>query len=110
LPITPIDRGRSWQNAKVSEVRRKQALAMDGFARLVWFDISGNELAETEVPDPRVVHSPSHAEGIRASWRGLTEGAWLATGPNSAVSVTVLLPESLILQLAPEIWTMELVR
>lgn len=106
--ISSIDRGRSWQNAAVSEGRRKQIGPVDGFVRLAWFDLSGNELVQTELPDPRVVHSPSHAEGINASRNGLTEGAWLASGPDSAVSVTISLPESTILGLAAEFWILEL--
>ncbi|MFT4728460.1 MAG: hypothetical protein ACI9UN_002969 [Granulosicoccus sp.] len=108
FPASPIDRGRSWQNALVPEIRRKQQGTVDGFARLVWFDLSGNDLAQTEVPDPRIVHSPSHTLGVNASRNGLTDGAWLASGPESAVRVTVLLPESMILGLATEFWILEL--
>jgi hypothetical protein len=109
FPVSPIERGRSWQNASVPEVRRKQQGAVDGFAQLVWFDLSGNDLVQTEVPDPRIVHSPSHTLGFNASRNGLVEGAWLASGPELAVSVTVLLPESTILGLANEFWVLELI-
>jgi hypothetical protein len=108
LSASPIERGRSWQNALVSEVRRKQTGAMDGFARLVWFGVSGVELFQTEVPDPRIVHSPGHTEGVDASQNGLTAGAWLAAGPDLAVRVTVSLPETPFLGLAAEFWNLEL--
>ena len=107
---SPIDRGRSWKNAVVSEERKKQTAVVDGFARLVWFDMSGNELTQTELPDPRIVHSPSHAEGFNASRSGLKAGAWLAAGPESAFRVTVFFPESTILGLAAEFWSLDLVR
>ncbi|MDB4222223.1 hypothetical protein N9850_00505 [Granulosicoccus sp.] len=109
LSVSPIDRGRSWKNAVISEERRKQAEVVDGFARLVWFDTSGIELTQTEVPDPRIVHSPSHAEGFNASRSGLTAGAWLASGPETAFRVTVFLPESTVLGLAAEFWSLDLV-
>jgi hypothetical protein len=107
---SPIDRGRSWKNAVGSEERRKQTAVVDGFVRLVWFDMSGNELTQTELPDPRIVHSPSHAEGFNASRSGLKAGAWLANGPESAFKVTVFFPESTILGLAAEFWSLDLVR
>lgn len=110
LPVSSIDRGRSWQNAAVSKIRSKQTGPVDGFVRLAWFDLSGNELTQTEVPDPRIVHSPSHTDGINASRNGLAVGAWLASGPDSATSVTVSFPESTILGLAAEFWALDLMR
>lgn len=110
LPVSPIQRGRSWQNAQVSEGRKKQSNVTDGFARLVWFDNTGKELTQTEVDDPRIVHSPSHTEAVNASRSGKTEGAWLVSGPESAVKVTISLPESTVLSLAAELWILDLSR
>ena len=109
LSVSPIDRGRSWKSAVISEERKKQTEVADGFARLVWFELSGNELTQTAVPDPRIFHSPSHAEGFNASRSGLTAGAWLASGPETAFRVTVFLPESTVLGLAAEFWSLDLV-
>jgi uncharacterized protein YcfL len=110
LPVSAIERGRSWKNAEVSQLRKKQANYLDGFVRLTWFDAAGVELAQTEVPDPRVAHSPSHAEGFNASRSEVLEGAWLATGPDLATSVSISLPESSKLDLAAEYWNLELRR
>lgn len=109
IAVSPIERGRSWKNAQVPEVRAKQQEILNRYVKLVWFDASGTELAQTEVPDPRVVHSPSHTEGFNASRNGLTEGAWLAAGPDSAVRVDISLPELPLLGLAAEFWTLDLI-
>ena len=107
--VSPIDRARSWRNAEVSEARRKQKGTVDGFATLTWFDASGVEMTQTEVPDPRIVHSPSHVDGVNASRNAISEGAWLVSGPDSASSVRVSLPESTILGLAAQSWNLPLI-
>ena len=108
--VSPIDRARSWRNAEVPEVRRKKKGTVDGFATLTWFDASGAEMTQTEVPDPRIVHSPSHVDGVNASRNAVSEGAWLVAGPDSASSVHVSLPELTILGLAAQSWTLPLVQ
>ena len=105
---SPIDRGRDWQNASIPTHRRTDAGLSEEFATLVWLDASGDELIKTEVSDPRIVHSPSHAEGFNASQSGLAAGAWLATGPDLAVRVHIFLPESVVLGLPSEVWILEL--
>ena len=111
MSVSPIERGRSWRNAEISSsFRSKQTLGTNGFARLTWYDLSGVMLAQTEVPDPRVVHSPSHIDGFAASWSSLSSGAWLVSGPESAVTVKIILPESTMLGLATEYWNLELNR
>ena len=107
---SPIERGRSWQKASVPKFRGKHATSLQRLVRIAWFDQSGVELAQTEVPDPRIVHSPSHVEGPNVSQAALTEGAWFAVGPDSAVNVTVFFPEFTLLGLGSELWMLELTR
>ncbi len=104
----PIARGRSIASASVNPAPGRSVQGIDSFVRLVWENTDGQQIAQTLLPDPRVVHSPTHINGIQASRTGLTSGAWLATGPSEADSVTILLPESQPLGLAAEIWTLRL--
>lgn len=105
---TPIARGRSVATASADPTPGRSVQGIDGFVRLVWEDSSGLQLAQTLLPDPRVVHSPTHITGVQASRAALTSGAWLATGPAEANSVTILLPESLPLGLSAETWILPL--
>ncbi|MFK7852724.1 MAG: hypothetical protein AB8B79_01370 [Granulosicoccus sp.] len=73
-------------------------------ATLLWFDADGQWLGSTEVPDPRVAHSPSHIDGVNESYIGLNHGAWLATGPDEATTVTVLFAAFDALALGNEEW------
>lgn len=104
----PIARGRSVASASVNPAPGRSVQGIDAFVRLVWENSDGIQIAQTLLPDPRVVHSPTHINGLQASRSGLASGAWLATGPSEANSVTILLPESLPLGLASETWTLQL--
>lgn len=108
IESTPIARGRSIASASTSPSVGRSFNGIDGFVRLIWEGTQGQALAQTLLPDPRVVHSPNHIHGVQASRTGLSKGAWLATGPSEAVSVTILLPESLPLSLAAETWVLSL--
>lgn len=109
LPMSPIARGRSADH-KSSGNRSRKADAPDfnGYARLVWLDRRGAEISRTEVPDPRITHSPSHIDGIGASRTALNSGAWLATGPDGAHWLAIQLMANLSLGLGPEQWQVEL--
>ncbi|MFK8075330.1 MAG: hypothetical protein AB8B84_01995 [Granulosicoccus sp.] len=104
----PIARGRSIASASVYPASGRSIQGIDTFVRLVWKNSDGQQIAQTLLPDPRVVHSPTHINGIEASRTALTSGAWLATGPSEAASVTILLPESQPLGLAAETWSLRL--
>lgn len=109
-PATAIERGRSWRNAEVLATSTKKTSTGSGFAKLTWFDLAGKMIAQTEVADPRIVRSPSHTEAINASVNAVKEGAWLVSGPELAVRVTISLPESTVAELGAEFWTLELSR
>ncbi len=71
---------------------------------LTWYDSSGQVLATTRLPDPRIARSPAHIDGDINSLVTLDEGAWLATGPDFAQSVAILLPAWDSLALGAEQW------
>lgn len=73
-------------------------------ATLIWFGADGRWLGNSEVPDPRIAHSPSHIDGVNESFIGLNHGAWLATGPDGAATVTVLFTAFDALALGTEEW------
>ena len=110
LSVSPIERARSWRNARVPEIRNRQKSSSARFTTLTWFDSTGTELVKTEVPDPRIIHSPLHVDDSNASLVGLIEGAWMVSGPESASSVIVSLAELPTLGLAAEFWNLDLTR
>lgn len=73
-------------------------------ATLLWFDANGVWLSNSETPDPRLAHSPAHIDGVNESFVSLDHGAWLASGPNDAASVTILFPSHVALVLGFEQW------
>jgi hypothetical protein len=75
-----------------------------GRATLIWQDQNLEWIEATVVPDPRITHSPSHADGDYASRTDLSSGAWIADGPDDARRVVVLLPAAEELGLAFEQW------
>lgn len=105
---SPIARGRSVNQASSSPVAAKGRVGINGFIRLIWKSADGVQLAQTLLPDPRIVHSPAHVQGVQASRAGLKSGAWLATGPSTASSVEIYMPESASLGLTQEFWTLSL--
>jgi len=108
--ISPIDRGRSVVNVEQKKgTSSQQTEHLPGFARLTWKNANGTVIAQTEVPDPRVAHSPGHVLSDSASRVARLKGAWLATGPDEAFSVTISLPETLSVNLGYEEWLVYLV-
>ena len=105
---SPISRGRSVAEASSFPRAAKGSVDINGFIRLVWKQADGVQLAQTQLPDPRIVHSPAHVHGVQASRAGLESGAWLATGPSDATSVVIYMPESASLGLMQETWTLAL--
>jgi len=77
-------------------------------ATLLWFDANGRWLSNTQVPDPRVTHSPAHIDGVTESFVSLSTGAWLANGPDEAALVTILFPAHAALALGAEEWHAEM--
>ncbi len=105
---SPISRGRSVAGASSLPRAAKGSADINGFIRLVWKQADGVQLAQTQIPDPRIVHSPAHVQGFQASRAALESGAWLATGPSDATSVVIYMPESVSLGLMQETWTLAL--
>ena len=79
-------------------------------ATLLWSDTNGGWLSNSEVPDPRVAHSPAHIDGVNESFVGLDSGAWLASGPDEATAVTILFPAHVGLALGTEQWHVALAK
>jgi len=77
-------------------------------ATLIWLDAQGRWRAQTTEPDPRVAHSPAHIDGTDSGLVGEVAGAWLVSGPDSASSLTILLPADVTLGLGFEQWTLSL--
>jgi len=104
-PLSAIAGGRSsdhGENSQRFETTEKRD--REGFAQLAWFDDRGLLISQTVVPDPRITHSPSHIVGAEASRVGLENGAWLATGPDAARSLSIRLGSDFSLGLGPEQW------
>lgn|GEM_PF-1093879 len=104
-PLSAIAGGRSSDHGE--NLRRPETSVKpvrEGFARLSWFDDSGLLISQTSVPDPRVTHSPSHIVGDVAARVGLNDGAWLATGPDAAKTLSIRLGSNFRLGLGPEQW------
>lgn len=108
-PLSAIASGRSADHQQGSQVRQLNAKHLRaGYADLVWFDENGLQISQTNVPDPRITHSPLHIDGADASRTALESGAWLATGPDSARSLTIKLPADTLLGLGSELWNVSL--
>lgn len=104
-PLSAIASGRSADHPKNSQRSQFHVNPRrTGFADLIWFDERGLQLSQTSVPDPRITHSPLHIDGVNASRTAVESGAWLATGPDSARSMTITLPADTDLGLGPELW------
>lgn len=73
-------------------------------ATLVWKDDQGTWQSRTQEPDPRVTRSPGHIDGVSAGQFSEREGAWLVSGPDTATSLTILLPADIGLGLGFEQW------
>jgi len=106
--ISPISGGRSVQNASRQKNAENKGGKLAGYAHLTWMDSNGVTLATTRVPDPRIAHSPGHVQAQSASLVARSEGAWLAIGPDNADSVSVVLPETLSINLGQEQWLVRL--
>jgi len=102
--LSPISRGRSVLNASQQKNATSQDGFLAGYAHLTWIDSEGVTLATTRVPDPRIAHSPGHVLPQSASLVARMEGAWLAIGPDNADSVSIVLPETLSINLGREQW------
>jgi len=100
-PATPDATAR--QRSQI-DVQSLIATLEPGTARLIWKDDDGLVAANTEVPDPRILHAPGHVSGPNKSLLGQKSGAWMVEGPQSATSVMILLPAHLSLGLAFEQW------
>ena len=97
------------KNSRVTTLERPDIEAMiselqPGVALIVWTDDEGYLQLKTEEPDPRVSHAPAHINGAGASRLGQRAGAWLVIGPDSATSITILLPSDASLGLGFEQW------
>lgn len=79
-----------------------------GFARLVWLDDQGYVSAVTQEPDPRVSQAPNHITGAHGSRVAERKGAWLVTGPDSALSLLILMPGDETVGLGYEQWEVRL--
>ncbi len=73
-----------------------------------WLDSNGNQLAETRLIDPRITHAPLEAGSTEFAWVVLGEGAYLASGPNSAVQLEIILPARDTPNVPAEIWVLDL--
>lgn len=80
-----------------------------GTATLVWKDENGHLQSRTYEPDPRVTRSPGHIDGEAGTRVGERKGAWLVSGPDTATSLTILLPGDVAVGLGFEQWEIALV-
>lgn len=109
---TVIARGRSVIQAS-SETSLLHYSAEDyspGYSILLWYDQNGEFIAKTSAPDPRVARAPSHISGIGHYKTSLASGGWIATGPDAAYQVALILPSSDSLGLPEEHWNLLLHR
>ena len=78
-----------------------------GEIRLIWIDREGRVLANRRAPDPRIAHPAAVAgEGMRRV--ALERGAWLASGPDEAVTLLLRLPARAALALPAAEWRFDL--
>ncbi|MEE9333503.1 MAG: hypothetical protein V3U65_05370 [Granulosicoccaceae bacterium] len=75
---------------------------------LRWLDSNGNLLAATRVIDPRITHAPLEPHSTEFAWVVLEEGAYLVSGPDSAVQLEILLPGRNTPNVPTEIWLLDL--
>ena len=75
---------------------------------LRWLDSNGKLLATTRLIDPRVTHAPFESSSTEFAWTVLGEGAYMASGPDSAVQLEIRLPARSTPNVPAETWLLEL--
>ena len=76
---------------------------------LRWLDSNGVLLATTRMIDPRVTHAPLQAGSTDFAWTVLGEGAYLVSGPDSAVQLEIILPARSTPNVPAETWLLDLI-
>ena len=79
-----------------------------GEIELDWIGRDRRVIVTERAPDPRIAHSVVGAEWGSARRVALSRGAWLARGPEPAVTLRIRLPARPSLALAPEDWQFDL--
>lgn len=82
--------------------------AVENTVTIRWMAASGQLLAVTHMPDPRITSSPEHVNPSSVTRVGLIEGAWVGDGPAGTERVTVEFSGYPALGLAPESWSVTL--
>ena len=75
---------------------------------LRWLDSNGDLLAVTRLIDPRVTHAPLEIGSTEFAWAVLGEGAYLVSGPDSAVQLEIILPARSTPNVPAETWLLDL--
>lgn len=78
-----------------------------GEIELVWIDRDERVLATRRAPDPRITHPVGRA-GETTRRVALARGAWLASGPDEAVTLLLRLPARAALALPAAQWRFDL--
>lgn len=112
--VTRTEAALSGPQPSAAPVVDLAAAARAGDAVLVWRAADGRTLSLERVPDPRVGHAPAPGgDGVTLSPGApvaLSEGGWLARGPDAATELVIRLPVVGAPALAAEEWRLPLDR
>lgn len=81
-----------------------------GEVSVLWLDATGAVLRRERMSDPRVTHAPLLTAEASPTFVGVTDGAYMVSGPTGSVILEIQLPANDALALHEQTWQFELNR
>ncbi len=103
-----VHRSASLDTPAVDTLRATELLVTNSEVSLRWRDSDGKLVAATRLIDPRVTHAPLELGSSELAWTVLREGAYMASGPDSAVQLEIILPARSTPSVPAETWVLDL--